>query len=155
MAEQGIDISFVKDFGPYTKDFYWHEGTEQINKGRDWHMNDSYILRYLAAREFNIQRVIKELVPFLEWRQTNIPVPKLDARCLNIINKGHLYIHGRTRDMSPIMILDFKRMAEMLEKEESDNKVFCQMHNFMSNYLTFNMLVTGQVERWVLYVNIN
>ena len=88
-------------------------------------MNDSYILRYLAAREFDVKRVIKELVPNLEWRQTNSPTPRLTDRCLNLLNKGHMYIHGRTKDMSPIVILDFLRLTEMLENDETDNKVFC------------------------------
>ena len=68
MKENAIDLSFVKDFGPYTPNFKWQPGTQEIVKGRDIHFDDSIILRYLAAREFDVRRVIKEFIPNLEWR---------------------------------------------------------------------------------------
>ena len=155
LKENGIDLSIIKDFGPCTDDYQWHPGTMEIINGVDILYDDSIILRYLAAREFDVQRVIKELIPNLEFRQTSMPVPRLTEKITNLLNKGLFYVHGRTRDLSPIIVLDLKRLKEFLDNKELDNKLYVHLHNYISNYITYNCLVHGQVERWVIYLNIN
>lgn len=36
-----------------------------------------------------------------------------------------------------------------------DPDTFCSLHNFMAGYISHNMLVPGQVERWIVILNIN
>ena len=65
-----------------------------------------------------------------------------------------MYIHGRTKDLSPILVLDWKKLAELLKNKEIDNFVFNNLHNFISHYVMNNMMVPGQVERWTTYLNL-
>jgi hypothetical protein len=46
-------------------------------------------------------------------------------------------------DYSPIMLLDFYRLSEMLNNNEIDENVFCNLHNFLAEYIQHNMLVPG------------
>ena len=66
-----------------------------------------------------------------------------------------MYIHGRTKDLLPIIVLDWSRMGEFIKNGEICEKRFCQCHNFFANYILHNMLVPGQVERWITYTNLN
>lgn len=72
------------------------------------------ILRYLCARQFDLKRVVKEIKINLEFRQSNIPLPILTDKTLNLLNKGMLYIHGRTKDLSPILVLDLCLLTELI-----------------------------------------
>lgn len=82
-------------------------------------------------------------------------MPLLTDKTLNLLNKGILYIHGRTKDLSPILILDWGRLAEFLKNKEIDDHIFTSLHNYFANYIMYNMLVPGQVDRWITYTNIN
>ena len=66
-----------------------------------------------------------------------------------------MYLHGRTKDLSPILIIDIKNLAGLLERKELDPESFCMLHNFLSNYMTLNMLTPGQVEKWIVIFNLN
>lgn len=66
-----------------------------------------------------------------------------------------MYLHGRTKDLSPILVLDFKLLGELLKKKQIDSNVFNNLHNFISHYAMNNMMVPGQVERWTTYLNLN
>lgn len=118
-------------------------------------MLDSNILRFCVSRAFDLTNVVSELMNHLEWRQTNIPIPRLTDATLNLLGKGILYIHGRTKDFYPILVLDFLRLSEMLRNEEIIPGTFCSLHNFMSRYCINNMMLPGQVEKWITICNIN
>ena len=45
--------------------------------------------------------------------------------------------------MSPIMILDFKRLKELLANKETDDEIFCHLHNYIANYMYLNIMVKG------------
>lgn len=57
--------------------------------------------------------------------------------------------------MSPIIVLDIKHLGTLLEKNEIDPPTFCNLNNFVCNYVMNNMLVPGQVDRWITIVNLN
>lgn len=91
----------------------------------------------------------------LEWRQTNVPMPRLNDQVLNVLNKGLMYIHGRTKDLSPVLYMDFAKLGPLLKNKEIDDKIYVQLHNFYARYILNNMQVPGQAEKWVTYTNIN
>lgn len=99
--------------------------------------------------------ITRDVIHHLEWRQTNVPLPKLTNKTLNLLNKGILYIHGRSKDFYPIIVLDFKRLSEMLKNKEIDEGVFCSLYNYIALYIINNMTLPGQVEKWITICNIN
>ena len=112
----GIDFDTVKDFGPRVEGPY-KAGTSQVVNGRDYYFNDSYILRFLVARYFDLKKVIPELKAHLEWRQVYYPLPMLSKEGLNLLNSGFLYVHGRTKDMSPMLIMDWKNLGALIKSK--------------------------------------
>lgn len=150
----GIDYDQVKGYGPRRE----AGGTckvEEMDKRRDVMVTDRQMLRFGVCRFFNLDAAVKEFAEHLAWRQQNIPVPILNCRALATLNKGVLFLHGRTKDLSPILVIDIKCLATLLERKEIDAESFCMLHNFLSNYMINNMLTPGQVEKWIVIVNLN
>lgn len=154
MEQYGNDMTVLKDFGPRMPESVVTQGQNKIIGGRDIHLTDSHILRYLVARQFDIKKVLPEVLFHLEWRQTNIPRPYLTDRALNLIDKGLMYIHGRCKDQAPIIVLNFKALADMLKMKTIDPPTFLNLHNFYANYILNNMLVPGQCEKWITITDI-
>ena len=152
---KGIDLDVLKDFGPRVANGCVVEGSSKVENGRDPFLGDSDILRYLYGRKFIMDDVIDALYYHLEWRQTNNPQPLLTDDTLRLLNSGILYLHGRTIDMSPILVLDFIKLADLLNKKLINDGNFCSLHNFFGNYIVNNMMVPGQAEKWVVITNIN
>lgn len=82
--------------------------------GRDNLLEDGDLLRFILCRNFDMPRIVNEIKNHLEWRQTNIPLPRLTDATLNLLNKGILYIHGRCKDFTPIIVIDMIRLLEMI-----------------------------------------
>ena len=113
---------------------------------------DIQLLRFAVGRRFDMDQ---DTADHLAWRQQNIPLPILNCKALATMNAGVLYIHGRTKDLSPIVVLDIKHLAALLERGEIDAESFCMLHNFVANYVLANMLTPGQVHKWLVLVNLN
>ena len=97
---------------------------------------------------------IENIKYHLEWRQSNIPGPVLSDGVLYLLNKGLMYIHGRCMDQSPIVILNLKKLSDHLKLKKINPHLFCQLHHFIANYIKLNMLVPGQVEKWITITDI-
>ena len=99
--------------------------------GSDALLDDGDLLRYILCRNFDMPRIVNEVKNHLEWRQTNVPLPRLNDATLNLLNKGILYLHGRCKDFTPIIIIDMIKLREMLLNNELDAAKFCSLNNFM------------------------
>ena len=64
-----------------------------------------------------------------------------------------MYIHGRTKDLSPILTVNMGAVGAMMEEDDICAESFCNLHNFLSGYLINNMMVPGQVDRWTIVVD--
>ena len=87
--------------------------------------------------------IIPNLAYHLEWRKTNIPRPRFVDSTLNLLNSGILYLHGRCKDNSAIMVLDFIKLGAMIKSKEIDGHKFCGLQNHFARYIESNMTVPG------------
>jgi hypothetical protein len=62
-------------------------------------------------------RIISDIIYHFEWRHTNIPIPLLTDATLYVLKKGFFYIHGRAKDLSPLVVLDFFKLSELLRNK--------------------------------------
>ena len=130
-------------------------GSSEIINGRDYLLTDADILKFLVSRTFDFKKVIPDMKYHLEWRQTNIPRVRLNDRLVNILNKGLMYIHGRSKDYSPIVITSYRNLGEMLSKKEIVPTDYCMLANFVTTYVTQNMMIPGQVEKVMSITDLN
>ena len=107
LKEKGIDLNKKKSYGPREKDGKVVKGTHKIYDGTDILNNDQMILRFIVAREWNLDLIVECLTTHLEWRQTNIPLPLMESRTMRMMKRGCIYVHGRAKDMSPLLHINF------------------------------------------------
>lgn len=95
------------------------------------------------GRNYDMAKIITDLYYHLEWRQTNFPMPCLTDKTLKLLRTGCMYLHGRTIEYQPIIVIDMAIIGQLLAKKEIDPGSFCSLHNFFAQYITNNMLVPG------------
>ena len=83
--------------------------------GRDPLWQDYMLLKYIVAYKMDMPTITKNLIYHLEWRQTCVPRPMLTNKTVGVMNKGLLYIHGRAMDNTPILVMDFIKLEEMID----------------------------------------
>lgn len=112
-------------------------------------------MRYLIGREWKLDLICKDIYAHLEWRETNIPLPVLHSQTLKCLKRGVLYVHGRSKDLSPILVCNLGALGPLLDEDEVCAESFVQLHNLCTGYIEANMLVPGQVDRWIILLDAN
>jgi len=155
LADKGIDLRKKKTFGPRTASGAVAYGATEVVDGSDPWLQDHNILRIIAARKSNwdVEKFANELYRHMEWRQCNIPLPILNSQTIKLMKRGALYIHGRAKDLSPIIVLSMPAIAEALKAKEITTMAFCQLHDFVTNYIIQNMLIPGQVDKFMIIID--
>ena len=125
LEEHGIDLTRQKPFGPRWPGGAVVDGQQKVVNGADVNVTDATILKYIIAREWNMEAIIKDLYRHLEWRQTNIPLPLIEDKVLKLLRHGVLYVHGRAKDLSPLIVIDMAAMEAALNADEIDPPSFC------------------------------
>jgi len=113
-SKHGIDLDKPKDYGPRDESSMCKRGTMDIVSGRDFDLRDSELIRFCVCRQFKLDNIIPDLLYHLEWRQTNVPIPQMTDPVLKLVGSGLFYIHGRTKDMQPILAMDVGMMRELI-----------------------------------------
>jgi hypothetical protein len=134
-TKHGVDLDLRKPFGPRAPDSTVTEGTQTIVSGADPLWDETMLLKYIVAYKFEMTNIVSNLLYHFEWRQTNVPRPYLMARVIPVMEKGLLYIHGRSMDMSPIIILDFVKLEEMIDAKAIDPPMYCNLWNLLATYM--------------------
>ena len=154
--KHGIDLDKKKAFGPRTKSGAWIEG-DSMNKieqdGTDLWFSDQNILRFIIAREYRLDDIVNDLKSHLEWRQINQPMAVLNEQSLRLLKKGVMYVHGRCKDLTPILVINLAAIGEMMEQDDLCSESYCNLHNFVIGYCEKNMIVPGMVDRWILLID--
>ncbi|ETW52908.1 hypothetical protein PFUGPA_05216 [Plasmodium falciparum Palo Alto/Uganda] len=70
--------------------------------------DDNYVLRFLQGNEFVFERCYNDMLRHLTWRKENLPIPLSDVQIF--LDKGYCYIHGRDKQMHPIIIINCKNI---------------------------------------------
>lgn len=79
LQKHGINLGLKKAYGPRSKTGAWKEGTHgTVSDGTDLDFKDQLILRFIIAREWRFNDIIKDIKSHLEWRQINRPMAILN-----------------------------------------------------------------------------
>ena len=101
-----------------------------------------------------MEDICKSILWTLEWRQNFYPFARMSDPLLSLLKHGLFYIHGRTKNYCPIMIINFTKLGQLLKSKELNNFNFCSLHNFYAMYMEKNMLIPGQIEKWIVINNL-
>ena len=122
--------------------------TGKINYPNYWLESDT--MRLLQASEYDIKKTYTSIKENIEWLNS---VPKvINDKIIYLLNSGFLYIHGRDCHFRPIIVVSIKMLKVIL----SQNYTFDDINKcttYLINYLIKYLLIPGQIENWIVFVD--
>ena len=117
----------------------------------DW--NDGLNLAFIYSTECKLNKAYNRMIDYLKWYDNHFPMNiQPEDKCIKLLNTGFVYVFGRDHQFRPIIYCQ-PYIFQKFSKEYSDIDVvnaaifICQ---YMSNY----MLIPGQIENWIFFLNL-
>ena len=107
------------------------------------------MMRLLAGNKYDHAKCLHHIIEHSTWLRQTFPVPY--ATIGNIINSGFLYVCGRDIKYRPIVILNVRRIVD----QNASDEVINAAASFFFDFLARKLLVPGQVENWIMMVDLN
>ena len=86
---------------------------------------------------------------YITWRTTKLIVDdKFSIR--KHLEKGMMYFCGRDCNYKPVLVLDIKKISDSDIKTEE----LINIMGFFYNFIVENMMIEGQVENWVIIIDL-
>ncbi|SOV23354.1 CRAL/TRIO domain-containing protein, putative [Plasmodium sp. DRC-Itaito] len=108
--------------------------------------DDNYVLRFLQGNEFVYERCYNDMLRHLTWRKENLPIPLSDVQ--NFLDKGYCYIHGRDKQMHPIIIINCKNIIS------ANTKDVLKVFYYWLEFCISKLLIEGKVEQWRVIIDL-
>lgn len=109
--------------------------------------DDNYVLRFLQGNEFVYDKCYVDMLRHLKWRDENLPVNREDIK--DIINNGYIYVHGRDKNMHPIIVINCKRFITVNTKD------VLKVAYYWLEFIISNLFVEGKVEQWRVIIDLS
>lgn len=103
--------------------------------------------RLLQAGKYDDKDSYKLIKENIEW--TRNYKDKLTDRMKTILNYGMLYTYGRDIRFRPILIIELKKVNELIDKKYSFDEINDTLIYFMKYAITY-LFVPGQIENWII-----
>ena len=120
----------------------------KINYPLNWLESDT--MRLLQASEYDIKKTYTAIKENIEWLNTN---PKtINNTIIYLLNSGFMYVHGRDYHFRPIIVVSIKMLKTVL----SQNYTFDDINKaiiYLTNYIIKYLLIPGQIENWINFVD--
>ena len=143
---------------PYTK--IEHQWLEQYKLIIDSHKenklpeywNDGLNLAYIYSTECNLEKAYNRMIDYFKWYNEFFPLNiQPGDKCVQVLNTGFLYVFGRDHQFRPVIICQ----PYILEKclNIFSNTDILNASIFICQYMCNYMLIPGQIENWIMLVN--
>ena len=115
--------------------------------------NDGLNLAFIYATECRLEKSYKRMVEYFNWYKQYFPINiQPGDKCLKILNSGFLYIFGRDHQFRPILICQ-PYILQKNKKEFAPNDIY-NASIFLCQYMINYMMIPGQIENWIIFVNL-
>ena len=129
--------------------FYEYESkTKKINYPSDW--NESDTMRILQATDYDIKKAYNNIIENINWLE-NLPKTICD-KTINLLNSGFMYVHGRDHHFRPVIFVTIKVVKNILCKNYNFDDINKSII-FLMNYVMKYLLIPGQIENWIIFVD--
>ena len=115
--------------------------------------NDGLNLSYIYSTECNIEKAYKRLIDYFKWYNNHFPMNiQPEDKSIKLLNTGFTYVYGRDHQYRPIIICQ-PYILQKYEKEYSESDVV-NASIFICQYMVNYMLIPGQIENWIMFINL-
>ncbi|CRH00146.1 CRAL/TRIO domain-containing protein, putative [Plasmodium relictum] len=108
--------------------------------------DDNYVLRFLQGNEFIYEKCYNDMLRHLKWRQENLPIQLGEIK--EFLNKGYCYIHGRDKQMHPIIIINCKNIIS------ANTKDVLSVLYYWLEFCISKLLIEGKIEQWRVIIDL-
>ena len=115
--------------------------------------NDGYHLAYIYSTECKLEKAYDRMVDYFRWLRDTFPMNiQPEDKSVKLLNTGFVYIYGRDHQFRPIIICQ-PYILQKFGKEYSDMDVV-NASIFICQYMNNYMLIPGQIENWIMFLNV-
>jgi len=137
-----------EDFENQQLDLLYQEMTKlNVKLPEGWRRSDS--LKFLIACAFNLDKSSKGIQEYISWRASTLPI-ELTPAVTEFLNSGIMYHHGRDHRFRPIIYFNCYK----LDTKEPNMDQFLLSMGYFLEYMIQHLLLPGQVERWVIVLDL-
>ena len=116
--------------------------------------NDGLNLAYIYATECKLEQSYKRMIEYFKWYKSFFPLNiQPGDKVVQVLNSGFLYAFGRDHQFRPLLICQPYILQNCL-KLYSDNDIY-NASIFMCQYMVNYMMIPGQIENWIMIVNMD
>lgn len=131
------EMSALNQLNKLINDDVVHEKLDKLEK-----------LRFLYGTGWNMNLTVKVMQDYLRWKQGWPSYKLVYFSISHILDSGGAYIHGRDHRYRPIIVITPKKLIQY------ENSLLMATSFFILEYIKDNMLLPGQVENWVLIIDL-
>jgi hypothetical protein len=114
--------------------------------------NDGYNLAFIYSTTCKLDKAYQRMITYIKWYNNFFPLNiKPRDHSTQVLDSGFLYVFGRDHQFRPLLICQ-PYILENCMKKFSDVDIF-NASIFICQYITNYMLIPGQIENWIMIVN--
>ena len=116
--------------------------------------NDGLNLAYIYSTECKLQKAYDRMINYFKWYNNFFPLNiQPGDKCVQLLNTGYLYICGRDHQFRPVIICQPYILQKNLENYSTTEILNSSI--FICQYMVNYMLIPGQIENWIMLVNMD
>ena len=113
--------------------------------------SDAINLRFIYSCECDLKKAYGRMVKYIKWYSETFPLNiQPDDQAMKLLNSGFCYIYGRDHYFRPIIICQ----PYILQNNKYDDDDVVRASMFICQFMQNNMLIPGQVENWIIFINL-
>ena len=113
--------------------------------------SDAINLRFIYSCECDLKKAYGRMVKYIKWYSETFPINiQPDDQAMKLLNSGFCYIYGRDHYFRPIIICQ----PYILQNNPYNDDDVVRASMFICQFMQNNMLIPGQVENWIIFINL-
>ena len=114
--------------------------------------NDGLNLTFIYSVECKLDKAYQRMIDYFKWYKNFFPLNiQPGDKCVQVLNTGFLYIFGRDHQFRPLLICQPYILQKCLDIYSSTEIYNASI--FICQYIVNYMLIPGQIENWIMIVN--
>jgi hypothetical protein len=120
----------------------------KLNYPQNWIESDT--MRLLQASEYDIKKTYTTISENIQWLNS---IPKsINIKIISLLNSGFMYVYGRDHHFRPIIIVSIKMVKNVISQKYSFEEINDSIV-YLMNYIIKYILIPGQIENWIVFVD--
>ena len=120
----------------------------KLNYPENWLESDT--MRLLQASEYDIKKTYTTINENIQWLNS---IPKtINDKIVTLLNSGFMYVYGRDHHFRPIIIVSVKMVKKVISQKYNFDEIN-ESIVYLMNYIIKYILIPGQIENWIVFVD--